>query len=478
MLRGRNPQVLLLQVGLAVEFGIAAVLRGPGALRLLEGRPAGTDVVAAVGLVWLPVLALLSWAAAQRVQTLRRGLADRDGHLAALSATSHDWLWQATPDLRTTSCSPASLELLGYRPDELNGRCVLDLVHDDDVGHARRVLDSAVLGRTGWTDLELRWRHAAGYLVSLQGSASPVLDRKGRLVGFRGTWHTADGVAPEHRRMQIIAHRTREVIAARTIETAAQPIIDLATGTWVGVEALSRFPDNGNPDRWFAEAHEAGAGVALELYALESAIQLLAALPDSVYLSVNASPAVILDPGFERFMRRSDVSVERIVLEITEHTEISRYDDIRLALLPHRERGLRLAVDDAGAGYASFNHVLKLRPDIIKLDRSLVSTIDVDSARRALVTAIVMLALDTRAQVTAEGVETTSELEVLRRLGVDTVQGYLLARPSTDRSRLHTWQQRDWLTHAGVVRQISPVRPRTAGDSGLVEADGLPFHLA
>jgi EAL domain-containing protein (putative c-di-GMP-specific phosphodiesterase class I) len=123
--------------------------------------------------------------------------------------------------------------------------------------------------------------------------------------------------------------------------------------------------------------------------------------------------------------------------------------------LPHRERGLRLALDDAGAGYASFSHVLKLRPDIIKLDRSLVTGIDDDGARRAFVTAIAVLALEMQAQVTAEGVETTSQLDVLRCLGVDTVQGYLLARPTLDRTRLRAWGDRDWLAHAGIAPPVN-----------------------
>jgi EAL domain-containing protein (putative c-di-GMP-specific phosphodiesterase class I) len=203
------------------------------------------------------------------------------------------------------------------------------------------------------------------------------------------------------------------------------------------------------------DAHEAGVGVTLELHVLAAALDVLPDLPPEVYLSLNVSPAVILDAGFQNLMRRPNLPLRRIVVEITEHTAVSHYDDIRDVLRPHREHGLRLAVDDAGAGYASFSHVLKLRPDIIKLDRSLVTGIDLDGARRAFVTAIVVLAMELQADVTAEGVETTSELDVLRCLGVDTVQGYLLARPTPDRARLDGWGTRDWLTHAGLARSAS-----------------------
>ena len=109
------------------------------------------------------------------------------------------------------------------------------------------------------------------------------------------------------------------------------------------------------------------------------------------------------------------------------------------------QRGRSSAVDDTGAGYASFSHVLQLRPDIIKIDRSLIAKLTTDPARRSLVTALVLLALDLDACVTAEGVETPSELETIATLGVDQVQGYLLARPTSDSERWRRWWTRNWL---------------------------------
>ena len=109
------------------------------------------------------------------------------------------------------------------------------------------------------------------------------------------------------------------------------------------------------------------------------------------------------------------------------------------ATVPLRKRGVRFAVDDTGAGFASFNHVLQLRPDIIKLDRSLVADAPSDRARRTLIVAFTLLANDIGALVTAEGVETSAELETVIDLGVDHVQGYFVGRPSAapeDWSRL------------------------------------------
>ncbi|MGH8892513.1 MAG: EAL domain-containing protein [Actinomycetes bacterium] len=252
------------------------------------------------------------------------------------------------------------------------------------------------------------------------------------------------------RRLVAIVHRTERVLAdPGSLQVALQPIVDLATGRWVAVEALSRFPDNGGPEMWFGEAHEAGVGIPLERLAFRTAARTLAQLPDGVRLSVNASPALILDPGFHDLLAGCGRDVERLTVEITEHAAVSRYEDIREALLPYRERGLQLAVDDTGAGYASFAHVLRLRPDVIKLDRSLLADIDHDAARRAFVTAIVLMALELEAAVTAEGVETAAELDTLRSLGVDTVQGFLLARPSAQPGTWAAWAGRDRLAHVG-----------------------------
>jgi EAL domain-containing protein (putative c-di-GMP-specific phosphodiesterase class I) len=118
------------------------------------------------------------------------------------------------------------------------------------------------------------------------------------------------------------------------------------------------------------------------------------------------------------------------MLEVTEHASIQDYSVIAAKLAPLRQLGLRLAVDDAGAGYASFRHILKLKPDVIKLDASLVGAIDQDRGVRALAAALIRFAEETGSKIVAEGVETQEELNVLRQLNVNKAQGYLLGRPS------------------------------------------------
>lgn len=384
-----------------------------------------------------------------------------EARLADVEATSHEWIWETDADLVMTRSNAAVDDVLGRPPQAVIGKSMLDWVHPRDAGMARTTVVNSVAARTGWRDGEIRCVHASGRTVSLQGSAVPVLDRRGQLVGFRGTWRSVSGDAVTRRRLTAIAHRVQAVVSDSDVAVVLQPIVDVTAGELCGVEALARFHDQRPPEDWFADAHEAGVGADLELVAMRTQLALLAdpaAVPAGAYLSVNASPALILDPGFHALLRSPELALDRLMLEITEHAAVRTYDEIRAVLLPYRERGLRLAVDDTGAGYASFNHVLRLRPDLIKLDRSLLHDIDADPARRAFVTAIVLMALELDAEVVAEGVERRAELDVLRSLGVDAVQGYLLARPSGDRAVWAAWHRRDWATHVG----------------GLVDVRGVP----
>jgi len=226
-----------------------------------------------------------------------------------------------------------------------------------------------------------------------------------------------------------ICARLMEVIDERAIRIACQPIVDLADGAVLGYEALSRFPSPDTcPTGWFEDAHRVDKGPELELLAIEQALAELPRLPAQGYLSLNVSPATIL--GGALAQRLAAAPLERLVLELTEHAPVEEYPSIAAALADLRARGLRLAIDDAGSGYASLRHILQLRPDIIKLDQSLIRDIDRDPGRRALAAALTTFARDTGSDVVAEGVETEAELAVLRGLHIKAGQGYLLGRPA------------------------------------------------
>jgi EAL domain-containing protein (putative c-di-GMP-specific phosphodiesterase class I) len=121
----------------------------------------------------------------------------------------------------------------------------------------------------------------------------------------------------------------------------------------------------------------------------------------------------------------------RIVMELTEQVKVDDYPRLSSALTELRLMGVRLAIDDTGAGFASLAHILKLGPDIIKLDRELTCGIDHDPVRRALAAALVTFAAHTGADIIAEGIETAAELEVLQGLGIRYGQGYFLGRPTS-----------------------------------------------
>ncbi len=223
--------------------------------------------------------------------------------------------------------------------------------------------------------------------------------------------------------------RIRRVIDEGLFHPVYQPIVLINNHALVGHEALTRFSaePRRSPDQWFTEAAQAGLAVELEVATLRKALADFARLPPDTYLSLNVSPQAIVEGSVLAALQACPA--DRLVLEVTEHASIGDYEAITRQLAPLRARGLRLAVDDAGAGYASFRHILKLKPDIIKLDGSLVAAIDKDPGIRALAAALVRFARETGATVLAECVETHQELQALRDLNVDKAQGYLLGRP-------------------------------------------------
>jgi EAL domain-containing protein (putative c-di-GMP-specific phosphodiesterase class I) len=221
-----------------------------------------------------------------------------------------------------------------------------------------------------------------------------------------------------------------QAIEGRAFQLVYQPIVDLESGRVAGVEALSRFLDGRPPARWFAEAEAAGAAADLDLAIVETALAAVPQLPDG-YLALNVSPSTLLDPRLVELLLGAGVRTERLVVELTEHAPVLNYGCTRRALSALRGAGVRLAVDDAGAGYATFRHVLRLHPDIIKMDMSITQHINEDPARLALATALVIFAGEIGAVVIAEGVETRSELAALQSAGVSRAQGFVLARPQS-----------------------------------------------
>jgi len=232
--------------------------------------------------------------------------------------------------------------------------------------------------------------------------------------------------AAEHERRQ---HRIDQALAPGALTMVFQPVADLVTGDIVGAEALARFACEPHrpPNEWFTEAADIGRGTELELAAIAAALDQLHRLPPAMFLAVNASPATAITPDLDALLAQHPA--ERMVLEITEHSRVDDYDALHAARDRLSRQGVRIAVDDTGTGYAGFQHLLRVRPHIIKLDTTLTRGIDADPARRALAAALVSFATEVGATIIAEGIEITGELAALRHLGIPWGQGYHLARP-------------------------------------------------
>ncbi len=226
-----------------------------------------------------------------------------------------------------------------------------------------------------------------------------------------------------------VESRIRSVLSGDAVSMVYQPIYHLATNKVVGFESLARFssPSNRTPDMWFADANRVGLAIPLQIKVVKLALLAISQLPNDVFVSVNLSPEVILQGNIVEVLR--DFPLEQVILEVTEHAVIHHYGELARLIAPLRANGLRIAVDDAGAGYASFRHILNLAPDIIKLDISITRNIDSDYSRRALAAALIGFATSTNSKIVAEGVETAAELAVLRQLGVNKVQGFFLGKP-------------------------------------------------
>jgi EAL domain-containing protein (putative c-di-GMP-specific phosphodiesterase class I)/ActR/RegA family two-component response regulator len=208
------------------------------------------------------------------------------------------------------------------------------------------------------------------------------------------------------------------------IEAVFQPIVELATSRPVGYEGLARFPFEPSrpPDAWFAAASDAGLGSELEVAALNAIAARSGDVPDDCYLSVNLSPVALSCEAAVAAL--GAFAPARLVVETTEHVEVLDYDALRAALEPLRARGVRLAIDDAGAGYACLQHILELAPDLIKIDRSVIARVGTDRGARAMISALVAFANEMGQEIVAEGIETAETARLVSALGVPLGQGY------------------------------------------------------
>jgi EAL domain-containing protein (putative c-di-GMP-specific phosphodiesterase class I) len=259
--------------------------------------------------------------------------------------------------------------------------------------------------------------------------------------------------------------RIAEAITGRGVQAHFQPIVDLQRLQVTGYEALARFagPAGGAPSDWFAQARQRGAAAALDAAVLRVSLGRRGDLPTNCFLAVNVEPDSLCCPLVDRaFSDAGDLTA--VVIELTEHTPVEDYAPLLPVLERHRAAGASIAIDDAGAGYAGLQHLLRVRPDFLKLDASIVSGVGTDEAKAALVELVGTLASRLDTWVVAEGVEHVGDALRLRALGVPLVQGNLFAPARPRWARLDPALRRvlDELPppqHGATVRSILELAP-------------------
>jgi PAS domain S-box-containing protein len=424
------------------------------AIAMTQAQMGTERAVLVTGLFALLLVSHL-WVTGRAWQELRREHTageELQSQFAAAASTSGGWVYVVDPEGRFVYSSDASTEFIGYQPADLLGTHATALLSVEDLAHIESRIDyepaavSVVVTKARHRDGADRW---------FEVTVAPVLGADGKTtIGRTGTARVLTDARHPAIMREIHRREITAILQAEELMVAFQPIIAIDGGHVVGVEALSRFPgrQDGSPDVVFAAAANAGLGLELELLAVRRALFEARLLDPSVYVAVNVSPSVLANPALLDAVQASGIDPARVVLEITEHASVNDYSRLDRPRQRLRELGVRLAVDDAGAGYASLKHIVTLAPDIIKIDRALVTDIDTDRARRALVMAVVLYATEIgTTTVVAEGVETAAELRALTLLGVDAAQGYLISRPTTVSEEWSQWSATQTLHHLATL---------------------------
>jgi PAS domain S-box-containing protein len=414
----------------------------------------GASVVVLGTVILLAAVIRQAARATQRSEAARQRIVEERDRFFDVSS---DMLATANADGYFIRLNPAWTETLGHDLDELKARPFVEFVHPDDRDATNA--EAARQIQQGQTVLSFqnRYRHHDGSYRWLEWTSTPSADGTRLYATARDitarreeeALHAAVmAPAKEAEQRRIAAHRRIEAtIAQRAFRPLFQPIIELSTRRTVGFEALTRFDDGSRPDETFAAALDCGLGIELETVTLEAALEGARRLPAGAWLSLNVSPPLAADAAVLATVLAS--RDRPVVLEITENEAVTDYARLREAVLSLGP-DVRLAVDDAGAGVANFNHLMELRPDFLKIDKGLVRGVHEDVGRQAVVASLVHFAASAGCQVIAEGIETDDEVATVRDLGVTLGQGYLLARPA----EAETWT----VTEPAKRRTVSATR--------------------
>jgi EAL domain-containing protein (putative c-di-GMP-specific phosphodiesterase class I) len=245
---------------------------------------------------------------------------------------------------------------------------------------------------------------------------------------------------------RISARRRRQrlfdLVLEGQVRSVYEPIVEVATHTVYGYEALARGPEGSElhaPAALFASAEEEDLLFQLDCLCRQSGLDGARDLPRESKLFLNVRPTTIHDPNFQadtldRTLEQCNLRPSDVVFEISEQESIKNFSIFREVRDYYGKLGFKIALDDVGAGYASLESVMELEPEYIKVDRAFVAGIDEDSARQELLRALQAVAEKINARIIGEGLDTLEELETLGRLGISLGQGWLFGKPHPLRS--------------------------------------------
>lgn len=229
----------------------------------------------------------------------------------------------------------------------------------------------------------------------------------------------------------------RRILAEGQLHALFQPIIDIRRREFLGFEGLIRGPSDSPlhaPANLFGAAQREGLSLEVEMLARQTVLRAFAKLnlPGSLFL--NVSPQTLTDPGFRggqtlQFLRDLNLDPARVVIEITENQPTFDFEHMRNALLHYRAMGFQIAIDDLGEGFSSLRLWSELRPEFVKIDMHFVQGVDRDPVKLQFLKSVQGIAESCGTRIIAEGIETESELKIIRDLGIAMGQGYFIARP-------------------------------------------------
>ncbi|MDN4495630.1 EAL domain-containing protein [Ureibacillus aquaedulcis] len=238
----------------------------------------------------------------------------------------------------------------------------------------------------------------------------------------------------------------KKIMQNESLETFFQPIVNLQTGETFGFEALNRpgqsqlftsvdhfYEFVGQTDKVF-EFEKFCRNLSLKRYIAG----LSEELQDKDFtLFINIHPHVLLDKNYHsgdtlQQLREIGIHPEQVVFELTERSAVTDFQEFERVLSHYRSQGYRIAIDDVGSGYNSLKTLIFLKPEFIKLDRSLIQNIDESIPGQQLVSLINDYAVQSNTKIIAEGIERKEEIEYLQKIGIHYAQGYALGRPNRE----------------------------------------------